>query len=615
MRIQEALDLISNVPGLATDVGNEPEAAIDLCEKCGRHPLALTLAAHRLLRRLNDSSTPIATFVSSLENRLEQLRIGTLEAQISVEANLDLSYSELTKNDQRCFRALAVFSQSGFCLKAASAVWNQSEPQARATLERLQTLSLVTNATLPGRFRMHDLLHELAEARALTEGDFDVLQVRHAHWLISLSNQYSDTKEEMGDELVNEFENLIRAAVWARSVGDGATLARLITNSGTIFRALSQHWQEWKFSLQRAVELGLPNERLKAEVFSALGYVVRYVELFPKPDDLETAQRYYEQAIELFCKLEDWSRAAADLTSLGDLQFEKGKLQAAEQSYQRTLDLYRSQEFRKGEAEALKALGDVRKKSGNLSLAKDNYMLALDALQEQDTDCSTSDVLLALGDLYQEQNNLRDAERIYIRAVQLYKESGARIRVSETLTKLAQVQRKLCALKTSEQNLSLAAQYLKSVREKFDNLDPLEDMYVLSQFNSEMGGGELPCMRAYFMYQKLANPIETVRVLKSLADTQKEERELSRAAQSYTEALATCVEFRAEVGENLGKEFMMESMQSLIIGLSTVLAELRRCDAEQACIKKIRSRIESSESHQALEIFDSVLARCGDPEA
>lgn len=190
MDIDEAIALFDSIPGFSSFIENEPDAAISLCERCGYHPLALTLAAHRLLRRLNDSSTTIATFVQSIENRLTEFKIDIFTTNLSLKANLDLSYIDLSQDDQKSFRALSAFSSHGFDIRSASIIWNQTEFNARSTLERLQTLSLVTNAPIPGRYRLHDLLYEYAELKACENSEVDDLHIKCANWLIDLKTTH-----------------------------------------------------------------------------------------------------------------------------------------------------------------------------------------------------------------------------------------------------------------------------------------------------------------------------------------------------------------------------------------------------------------------------------------
>lgn len=80
-------------------------------------------------------------------------------------ANFDLTYSELSENEQRSFRALSAFAVTGFSSSTAAGLWGKDEAQAIELLEALLNLSLVMPADTPGRFQLHDLLHDYASKK------------------------------------------------------------------------------------------------------------------------------------------------------------------------------------------------------------------------------------------------------------------------------------------------------------------------------------------------------------------------------------------------------------------------------------------------------------------
>ena len=73
-----------------------PRATAALAKRCGYHPLALTLAAKRLHKRAEDSTTPVASFNASESRLLELLSDGG----DTVRASIALSYGELNDADR-----------------------------------------------------------------------------------------------------------------------------------------------------------------------------------------------------------------------------------------------------------------------------------------------------------------------------------------------------------------------------------------------------------------------------------------------------------------------------------------------------------------------------------
>lgn len=209
MNSDQALVLLSSVRGLEAPLQAEPEAAQRLIEACRRHPLALSLAANRLLKHLRDSSTPVADFTAPLTDRLEELRLDESDDPLrSLEANFYLSYAELEPLDQQRYRRLAVFAPSGFGLEGAAAVWGEPDlPAVRRALERFQDASLILPAESAGRWRLHDLLQEFAREHLEEAGELASTWQALETYLITLFQQHQ-SDIETAPQLPLELDNL-----------------------------------------------------------------------------------------------------------------------------------------------------------------------------------------------------------------------------------------------------------------------------------------------------------------------------------------------------------------------------------------------------------------------
>ncbi|MBI3763327.1 MAG: hypothetical protein HY260_15885, partial [Chloroflexi bacterium] len=220
----QALELLRGVEGLAELAAREEQAANDMCRLCGYHPLALDLAARRLLKRLHDSRAPIAAFTQNLKDRLAQLKTGEGPLE-SLSANFELSYADLSESDRVRFRRLAVFAATGFAPRAAAALWGESEDQARDSIERLQNASLVLPAETAGRFQLHDLLHEFARLKLREAEERDAAHRAHGEFLIALFGEHYTGDPSTAPGVTHELDNLRAAAEWARANGEGRLLA------------------------------------------------------------------------------------------------------------------------------------------------------------------------------------------------------------------------------------------------------------------------------------------------------------------------------------------------------------------------------------------------------
>ncbi len=153
----EAVWLLDRVAG--ERVAAEPEAAAEVARLCGYLPLALRLAAARLVHR------PSWT-VTNLADRLH--RAGPSELAIegrTVSAAFALSYQQLGGTAQRVFRLLGLHPPHSFDTYAAAAVADLDPETTREVLEDLVDAHLLETPSAH-RYRLHDLLHEYARELA-----------------------------------------------------------------------------------------------------------------------------------------------------------------------------------------------------------------------------------------------------------------------------------------------------------------------------------------------------------------------------------------------------------------------------------------------------------------
>jgi hypothetical protein len=94
----------------------------------------------------------------------DRLELMTTE-NLSVAAAFDLSYADLTGDQQRLFRRLGLHPGADIDGYAAAALDGTDLPAARRGLEALYDQYLLTEPAR-GRYRLHDLIREHARARA-----------------------------------------------------------------------------------------------------------------------------------------------------------------------------------------------------------------------------------------------------------------------------------------------------------------------------------------------------------------------------------------------------------------------------------------------------------------
>ncbi|WP_405723702.1 winged helix-turn-helix domain-containing protein [Streptomyces sp. NBC_01537] len=159
MTPDEALELFSKILG-KDRVEAEHQAALDVVAACGYLPLAVRIAASRLVTRRAWTLSYMARRLSDERQTLDELQTGDL----AVRATFELSYAHLAPEHARAFRLLAFPDSIVFSVDMAAAVLDMTEGGAGRILESLADMNLI-EAVSPERYRYHDLLRIYARDR------------------------------------------------------------------------------------------------------------------------------------------------------------------------------------------------------------------------------------------------------------------------------------------------------------------------------------------------------------------------------------------------------------------------------------------------------------------
>ncbi|MER7670448.1 BTAD domain-containing putative transcriptional regulator [Kitasatospora sp. NPDC096128] len=161
----EALALFSAIVG-EHRVAAEPEAAMKVVTACGFLPLAVRIAAARLASRPRWSVSDLASRLADQRRRLDELQLGNL----AVETTIGLGYGQLSVDEARAFRLLALIDSPDIPLAAAAALLGVDEYTAEDLAEALVEANMLECFT-PGRYRYHDLLRLYAQRKNERLGD------------------------------------------------------------------------------------------------------------------------------------------------------------------------------------------------------------------------------------------------------------------------------------------------------------------------------------------------------------------------------------------------------------------------------------------------------------
>ncbi len=155
----DALALLSTICG-PERVAAEPEAARALLAACGGLPLAVRIAAARLVSRPHWGIGALADRLAVELQRLEELQYGDM----AVRASFQVSYAALAgsaapgaEDYARAFRLLGLWPGSDISLPAAAALLGVDAGSAARRLDRLVDAHML-EATSEHRYRFHHLI-------------------------------------------------------------------------------------------------------------------------------------------------------------------------------------------------------------------------------------------------------------------------------------------------------------------------------------------------------------------------------------------------------------------------------------------------------------------------
>ncbi|WP_414506798.1 AfsR/SARP family transcriptional regulator [Streptomyces sp. NEAU-L66] len=165
MTAHESQTLITKIAGEGRAT-SEKAAVSELCRLCDGLPLALRIAAARLVAKQHWSVQHLVDRLRDEHRRLDELSTGGLE----VRASFALSYRGLTEQTARMYRLLGLLDVPDFPAWVGGALLDVSPAEAEDMIERLVDAHLLTpigsDATGTMRYRFHDLLRLYARERA-----------------------------------------------------------------------------------------------------------------------------------------------------------------------------------------------------------------------------------------------------------------------------------------------------------------------------------------------------------------------------------------------------------------------------------------------------------------
>jgi tetratricopeptide (TPR) repeat protein len=362
--------------------------ARQLARACGYLPLALRISASLLH---NDPALDLPTYLARLadqQQRLSQLRDPD-EPQLDVAATLALSYSQLEAATQQVFRHLGVMV-TDFSTELAQAVVAVGEGvDVRAILHRLLRRNLVLYDRARERWRLHDLVRDVAVQQLEAAGEAEAVRWRYAQAVVAraahLQEQYRAGGAGVEHALAAfdaERPQIDAAYRWAQRhaetrAGDQLLLDAVLATRhiGHIrYNTRQERIPLWDGARTAARRLG--DRRGEGHTLNNLG--IAYNDL----GELQTAITYHEQHLAIAREIGYRRDEGVALYNLGNACTDLGESGRAIPACEHALAIAREIGDRSTEGYALSYLARAQAQQGDIAQATTTFAQALTSFRE-----------------------------------------------------------------------------------------------------------------------------------------------------------------------------------------------------------------------------------------
>jgi tetratricopeptide (TPR) repeat protein len=488
----DAAALLARLAG-RPDLGPDAGATREITRLCGYLPLAIGMLARQLRHHPARSGAELAADLAAARDRLAVMRAENL----SVAAAFDLSYQDLTADQQRLFRRLGLAPGPDIDAFAAAALDDIDVETARARLDELYDHHLITEPAT-GRYLLHDLLREYSSALAADETVSRAAErlVNYYAHVAAAAGQHIATWTTAGGRpapgrppehsprlagpqdaaawLEAERPNLHAAVAFAAEAMPGYAVS-IATAMGGFLRSRG-HWEQAAAQYQTAVGAARragdrPGE---AGTLDELGLLRQLTGDYP------AATATLSEAAELYRDLGDRAGEAYALNHLGLVQQDEGEFRTAAASHRQALALARGAGDQLAEAVSLTDLSQVHQAMGEFDLAIAGHRQALAIFRSIGSRFDEADVLCQLGFAAWSTGDYAAARSLSQEALDLFRSLGDRLGQTWALGGLALVQQTAGDYEAAAASLGQALQLHRDLGSRHGEVKALNGLGELS---------------------------------------------------------------------------------------------------------------------------------------
>jgi tetratricopeptide (TPR) repeat protein/transcriptional regulator with XRE-family HTH domain len=475
----------------------------EITRLCGDLPLAVAMVARQLRHHPAWSAAGRAGELAAARNRL-----GLMETENrSVAAAFDLSYTDLTAEQQRLFRRIGLHPGPDVDGYAAAALDGISLAAARRGLEALYDQYLIMEPA-QGRYQLHDLVREHARAlggRLDASEDRDAATARlldyyqHASGVANFRIRRRarpslavDSGVPIAVPVLADYE---QALAWARTerasllacldqaaaAGQHTRVISLTAGIGGLLR----YDGPWADAVVRHTAAAQAAQRLddrlgRANALIDLGETQRLTGDYP------AAAQSLEDALASYQKLGDRLGQASAFFYLGTVRHMTSDYPAAVEALEQGLTLYRELGDRLGQATAYSYLGTVWRLTGDYPAAARALEQALDVGRDVGDRRAQATALTFLGEVRRQIGDYAAAAQAEREALAVYRDLGDPLGQANALAFLGSVLRLTGDYPAAAEALKDAVGLFRDIGDRGGEVEALNEQGTLYRVSGEL---------------------------------------------------------------------------------------------------------------------------------
>jgi DNA-binding SARP family transcriptional activator/tetratricopeptide (TPR) repeat protein len=444
----QAVDLLSRIADQRR-VAAEPTQARRLTQLCGGLPLAIRVAAARLVAKPHWSIQRLVDRLSDERKRLDHLAY----LQLDVRSSIAMSYAGLADDAKRLLRRLGDIDVPDVNIWCSSALLDVHPAEAEDALEQLHDAHLLDVSGHEGggytRYRLHDLVRLFANETATAEEDADELSAARRRgvgaWLSVL--------EHVGDRVMGKSRNtqlpaqrwhveptLLHAVTstpmrWvemerhaiidvvrraARDPADPACWG--LADRASPLLEIGQYFDEWSSALAiaRTAAETSGDQLAQATLCFRRGCLVL------NRLEHEEATEHFRMSADLYARAGDRHGEARALAYIAMTNRFMGNHDAAQAMFEQALPGLRESADHLSESVGLRNLALIQMTCGDHAQAESYFMAALEAARLCESLRAQAQVLFWQGMLKRDQQRHDEAKQLFLRVLEATRSLGDR---------------------------------------------------------------------------------------------------------------------------------------------------------------------------------------------